>query len=402
MAAFEYIALDARGKQKKGVLEGDSARQIRAQLRDQGWMPLSVERAAERQANSLWSARAGLSVTELALITRQMSTLVAASMPLEECLRAVAEQTDSRRIRAMMMSVRGKVLEGYSLATALAEYPRAFNGQFRATIDAGEHSGKLDLVLTRLADYVEEQEETRRKLQMAATYPVILTVVAIGIVVFLLNNVVPRITDVFTSSGQILPRPTIMLISVTEFVQNYWLYGLMLVFGLGLLFMLWNRSPSRLFYTHRFFLRIPFAGRLIRGFSTSRFASTVAMLASSGVPLVDAMRIAGSVINNLPIRQSVLEATRKVSEGGGLSQALKETGFFPPMMVHMVASGESSGNLDDMLARTARTQEQALKDVIATVVGLLEPLMLVLMGLIVMIILLAVVLPLTQMNAMVG
>ncbi|MFC3852998.1 type II secretion system inner membrane protein GspF [Salinispirillum marinum] len=402
MAAFEYSALDERGKQRKGVLEGDSARQIRTQLRDQGWMPLSVERTTERQTNTLWSSRASVSVSELALITRQLSTLVASSMPLEECLRAVAEQSDSRRLRAMMMSVRGKVLEGYSLATALAEYPRAFNGQFRATIDAGEHSGKLDLVLTRLADYVEEQEETRRKLQMAATYPVILTVVAIGIVVFLLNNVVPRITDVFTSSGQILPRPTIMLISVTEFVQNYWLYGLMLGFLLGLLFVLWNRSPTRLFHTHRLYLRVPFVGRLIRGFSTSRFASTVAMLASSGVPLVDAMRIAGSVVTNLPIRRSVLEATRKVSEGGGLSQALKETGYFPPMMIHMVASGESSGNLDDMLARTARTQEQALKDVIATVVGLLEPLMLVLMGLIVMIILLAVVLPLTQMNAMVG
>ncbi|WLD56652.1 type II secretion system inner membrane protein GspF [Salinispirillum sp. LH 10-3-1] len=401
MAAFEYTALDERGRQKKGVLEGDSPRQVRTQLRDKGWVPLEVERAAEQKKSNGWLRQPTISVSELAMVTRQLSTLVASSMPLEECLRAVAEQNESRRLRSMFMAIRAKVLEGYSLAKAFGEYPRAFDNQYCATIDAGEHSGKLDLVLSRLADYVEDQEETRRKLQMAATYPVILTVIAVGIVVFLLNNVVPRILDVFTSSGQILPPATLALIAVTDFFQSYWIHVVVGMVLSGVTFHHWNRDIKRRRLTHLLYLRIPFIRSLIRGFSTSRFASTVAMLASSGVPLVEAMRIAGSVINNLPIRYAVADATRKVSEGGTMSRALKETGYFPPMMIHMIASGESSGNLEDMLARTARTQEQALKDVISTVVGLLEPLMLILMGLIVMIILLAVVLPLTQMNTMV-
>lgn len=401
MAAFEFTALDEGGRQKKGVLEGDSARQVRTQLREKGWVPLSVERAAEQRQSAGWLRQPSISVSELALVTRQLSTLVASSMPLEECLRAVAEQNDSRRIRSMFMAIRAKVLEGYSLAKAFGEYPRAFDNQFCATIDAGEHSGKLDLVLSRLADYVEDQEETRRKLQMAATYPVILTVIAVGIVIFLLNNVVPRILDVFISSGQVLPPATVALIAVTDFFQRYWLTLVIGAVLLGMMFHYWNRDLKRRRLTHRAYLRVPFIRTLIRGFSTSRFASTVAMLASSGVPLVEAMRISGSVINSLPIRDAVADATRKVSEGGTMSRALKETEYFPPMMLHMIASGEASGNLEDMLARTARTQEQALKDVIATVVGLLEPLMLILMGLIVMIILLAVVLPLTQMNTMV-
>ena len=401
MAAFEYVALDASGRQKKGVLEADSPRQVRAQLREKGWVPVELKQSAEQKSTALWRRGPGLSVADLSMVTRQLATLVGSGMPLEECLQAVAEQNEKRRLRSLFLAVRAKVLEGYSLARALETFPRAFNHQFRATVDAGEQSGKLDLVLNRLADYVEDQDATRRKLQMAATYPIILTLVALGIVVFLLNNVVPRILDVFTSSGQALPTPTIMLIAATEFVQNYWLHCVLVAVLLGVLFVLWNRHETRRAISHRLYLRIPFIGRLIRGFSTARFASTVAMLSASGVPLVDAMRIASSVVDNIPIRHALIDATRKVSEGGTLSRALSEAGYFQPMMIHMVASGETSGNLDDMLSRTARNQEQNLKDLITTVMGLLEPLMLVIMGGVVMMIVLSVVLPLTQMNAMV-
>lgn len=400
MAAFEYVALDANGRQKKGVLEADSPRQVRAQLRDKGWVPVELKQLAEQKAAGSWRRGPGLSVPELSMVTRQLATLVGSGMPLEECLQAVAEQNDKRRLRSLFLAVRAKVLEGYSLARALETYPRAFNHQFRATVDAGEQSGKLDLVLNRLADYVEDQEATRRKLQMAATYPIILTLVALGIVVFLLNNVVPRILDVFTSSGQSLPTPTLMLIAATDFVQNYWLHCVFVALAVAALFVVWNRKDSRRALSHRLYLRIPFMGRMIRGFSTARFASTVAMLSASGVPLVDAMRIASSVVDNIPIRNALVEATRKVSEGGTLSRALAEAGYFQPMMIHMIASGESSGNLDEMLSRTARNQEQNLKDLITTVMGLLEPLMLVIMGGVVMMIVLSVVLPLTQMNAM--
>lgn len=401
MAAFEYVALDASGRRRKGVLEADSARQVRAQLRDKGWVPVDLKASAEQKATGSWRQGPGISVSDLAMVTRQMATLVASGMPLEECLQAVAEQNEKRRLRAIFLAVRAKVLEGHSLARALASYPRAFNYQFRATVDAGEQSGKLDRVLERLADYVEEQEATRRKLQMAATYPVILTLVAIGIVVFLLNNVVPRILDVFASSGQALPAPTRGLIAVTEFMQHFWIHGLVLTIVAAVLFVLWSRDEKRRALNHRLYLRIPFLGRLIRGFSTARFASTVAMLTSSGVPLVEAMRIASSVVANIPIRDALIDATRKVSEGGSLSKVLAEAGYFQPMMVHMIASGEASGRLDEMLARTARTQENNLKDMITTVMGLLEPLMLVIMGGIVMLIVLSVVLPLTQMNTMI-
>lgn len=401
MAAFEYVALDTSGRSRKGVIEADSPRQVRAQLRDKGWVPVELRQSAERRGRTGFLGGPGLSVSQLAMVTRQMATLVASSMPLEECLQAVAEQNEQRRIRSIFLAVRARVLEGYSLARALEAYPRAFNHQFRATVDAGEQSGKLDLVLLRLADYVEEQEATRRKLQMAATYPVILTLVAIGIVVFLLNSVVPRILDIFVSSGQPLPAPTRALISVTAFMQTWWLTLILGLIILSVLFVLWNRQPGRRALTHRLYLRLPFIGPLIRGFSTARFASTVAMLTSSGVPLVEAMRIAGSVVTNLPIRAAVRTATQKVTEGGSLSRALAEAGYFQPMMIHMIASGEASGNLDDMLARTARNQEQNLKDIISTVMGLLEPLMLIIMGAIVMVIVLSVVLPLTQMNTMI-
>lgn len=401
MAVFEYVALDAGGRQKKGVIEADSGRQVRTQLRDKGWVPVELKRGAEQKTNQWVRRGPGISIADLSMVTRQLSTLVSSGMPLEECLQAVAEQSEKRRIRSMFLSVRARVLEGYSLSRALETYPRAFDHQYRATVDAGEHSGKLDLVLTRLADYVEEQDATRHKLQMAATYPVILTLVALAIVLFLLNNVVPRILEVFTSSGQALPAPTLALIAATNFVQGYWLHMILGSIGLALVFAWWNRAEHRRFHSHRVYLRLPFLGRMIRGFSTARFASTVAMLTSSGVPLVDAMRIASSVVMNLPIRAAVVDATRQVSEGGSLSKALAGSGYFQPMMIHMIASGESSGELDAMLARTARNQEQHLKDLITTVMGLLEPVMLIIMGGIVMMIVLSVVLPLTQMNAMI-
>ncbi|MCH8551036.1 MAG: type II secretion system inner membrane protein GspF [Natronospirillum sp.] len=401
MAAFEYEALDASGRRKKGVIEADSARQVRAQLREKGWVPVALEPAAERKSRGGFLRGPGLSVAELAMVTRQLATLVGSGMPLEECLQAVAEQNEQRRIRSIFLAVRARVMEGYSLAQGLETYPRAFNHQFQATVNAGEQSGKLDLVLLRLADYIEEQDATRRKLQMAATYPVILSLAAIGIIVFLLNSVVPRILEVFASSGQALPAPTRALIATTEFLDNYWLHMIGVIVAAVILFIVWNRSEKRRFLMHRLYLRLPFIGRLIRGFSTARFASTVAMLSGSGVPLVDAMRISASVVTNLPIRQAVQDATRKVSEGGSLSRALSEAGYFQPIMVHMIASGEASGKLDEMLARTARSQEENLKDLITTVMSLLEPLMLVLMGAIVMVIVLSVVLPLTQMNTMI-
>ncbi|AJQ95875.1 type II secretion system inner membrane protein GspF [Gynuella sunshinyii] len=400
MAAFDYIAIDEKGKRRKGVLEGDSPRQIRQMLRDKGWFPAEVELVKEKGGNaSLGRKGPSVSSADLALLTRQLATLVGSGMPLEECLKAVAEQSESAKIRSMMMAVRGKVLEGHTLAQAFGEYPRAFPHLYRATVDAGEQSGHLEAVMDKLADYVEGQDATKKSIQMAAVYPTILVVIAFSIVVYLLNTVVPKILDVFISSNQELPKPTQILLSVSDFVRAYWLGMVVLVILLIFFNIWWGRTPGRKKIKDRFKLKLPLIGKMIKGFSTARFASTLATLGSSGVPLVDAMRIASQVIGNLEIQEKVTVATQKVSEGESLNKSLAATGYFPPMMIHMIASGEASGDLERMLERTANTQERTLKELISTMLTLLEPLMLVVMGMIVMLIVMAVVLPIAQLNS---
>ena len=403
MAAFEYSALDERGKRRKGVLEADSSRQVRQQLRDKGWFPVDVELTQKQQSRSTGLfGGPSISIADLALVTRQLSTLVGSGMPLEECLRAVGEQSEKGRVRSLMMGVRARVLEGFSLAKALGDYPRAFPPLYRATVDAGEHSGHLDRVMIRLADYMEDQQKTRKQVQMASIYPGILTVIALLIVGFLLNSVVPEIVGVFASTGESLPGPTRVLLSVSEWVQSWWLASLLAMVGAWLALVIWNRNPTRRRMTHRLILRLPLIGRVSRGFNTARFIGTVAILSGSGVPLVEGMRIASEVISNLEIQARVREAAIRVSEGGSLNKALTDAGYFRPMMLHMIASGEASGELDNMLQRTADAEDQQVKELISTVLALFEPLMVVLMGGIVLIIVLSIVLPIMEMNTFVG
>jgi len=403
MAAFEYSALDERGKRRKGVLEADSSRQVRQQLRDKGWFPVDVELTQKQQSRSTGLfGGPSISIADLALVTRQLSTLVGSGMPLEECLRAVGEQSEKSRIRSLIMGVRARVLEGFSLAKALGDYPRAFPPLYRATVDAGEHSGHLDRVMIRLADYMEDQQKTRKQVQMASIYPGILTVIALLIVGFLLNSVVPEIVGVFASTGESLPGPTRVLLSVSEWVQSWWLATVLAMVGAWLALVIWNRNPTRRRMTHRLILRLPLIGRVSRGFNTARFIGTVAILSGSGVPLVEGMRIASEVVSNLEIQARVREAAIRVSEGGSLNKALTDAGYFRPMMLHMIASGEASGELDHMLQRTADAEDQQVKELISTVLALFEPLMVVLMGGIVLIIVLSIVLPIMEMNTFVG
>ena len=403
MAAYEFKALDARGKQKKGVLEADSARVVRQQLRDRGWAPLEVHPSSEkqRQSQSL-SFGKGLSTADLALVTRQLATLIQSGIPVEQALSAVASQTEKPRIKSMMLAVRAKVLEGYTLAASLGEFPSAFPHLYRSTVAAGEHAGHMDLVLNRLADYTESRQEARQKIQLAAIYPVILTFVAIGIVVFLLTYVVPDIIDVFVRSGQELPPLTRGLLAISNFFVDWgWLLLLILVTGL-IGFRMALRQPNFRMRFHRWLLHVPFISRLSRGLNTARYASTVSILTSSGVPLVEAMRIAGEVLSNDYLKHRVREAAQSVSEGGSLKNALEQTGYFPPMMLHMIGSGEASGELDQMLERTAHHQENDLQGKISALVGLFEPLMLLVMGGIVLVIVLAIMLPIMDMSQLMG
>lgn len=405
MPAYEYKALDARGKQKQGVLEADAPRAIRQQLREKGLTPLAVEPAVEKQTRSspLTLRKGGsLSSPDLALVTRQLSTLIQSGIPIEQALSATAQQTEKPRVRSMLIAIRAKVMEGYTLADSLSEFPRAFPRLYRSTVAAGEHAGHLDLVLNRLADYTEARQEARQKIQLAAIYPILLSVVAIAIVVFLLTYVVPDIIEVFVKQGQELPALTQAMLAVSEFLAAWGIYLLaLLVLGLlGFQFAL--TKPGFRLRFHKRLLHLPLLKGMVRGVSTARYASTLSILTTSGVPLVEAMRIAGEVLSNDYLRQELREAARKVSEGGSLHRSLEQSGYFPPMMLHMIASGEASGELDNMLERTSRMQENTLQSKIAAIVGLFEPLMLLIMGVVVLVIVLAIMLPILNMSNLVG
>ncbi|WP_312243394.1 GspF family T2SS innner membrane protein variant XcpS [Stutzerimonas nitrititolerans] len=404
MAAFEYVALDPRGRQQKGLIEADSPRQARQLLRDKQWSPLEVKQARARESSGTggFSFGRGLSARDLALVTRQLATLVQAALPIEEALRAAAAQSGSQKIKSMLLAVRGRVMEGHSLAASLREYPSAFPELYRATVAAGEHAGHLGLVLDQLADYTDQRQQSRQKIQLALLYPVILLVASLAIVVLLLGYVVPDVVKVFVNTGQELPALTTGLIAVSEVVQRWgWLITLGIVaLAIGMRQAL--RDPNIKLRWHSFILRLPLVGRLVRATNTARFASTLAILTRSGVPLVDALGIAAAVIGNLRIRERVVEAAQRVREGGSLTRALEATGEFPPMMLHMIAAGEKSGELDQMLARTARNQENDLAAQISLLVGLFEPFMLVFMGAVVLVIVLAILLPILSLNQLVG
>ncbi|MFY9179563.1 MAG: type II secretion system inner membrane protein GspF [Venatoribacter sp.] len=402
MAAFLYQALDERGKQKKGVLEGDSARQIRAQLRDRGWTPLSVEATTQKEkSQSIFSRSPKISTADLALITRQLATLIQAGLPIDESLKALSEQTGKQKTKAMILAIRAKVLEGYTLAKALAEYPRAFPHLYRSTVAAGEHAGHLDAVLNRLADYTEARQASDQKIKLAAMYPIILTVVAIGIVVGLLTYVVPDIVNVFVKNGQTLPALTQFMLDLSHFISAWGLLTALILVAAAMFFKILLKKPAFRKKWHQLLLTTPALGRFIKDANTARFGSTLAILTSSGVPLVEAMRIASQVVLNIPIQESLVGATVSVSEGGSLHKALAETGYFPPIMLHMVASGENSGELDSMLARTANQQETTLQNTVEALVKIAEPMMLLIMGAIVALIVAAIMMPILELQKMV-
>ncbi|WP_370314577.1 type II secretion system inner membrane protein GspF [Thalassolituus sp.] len=402
MAAFLYQALDAKGRQKKGVLEADSARQIRQQLREKGWMPLSVEPTVVKQKSAGFFSRGpSLSVGERALLTRQLATLIGAGLPIDESLKALADQTEKQKTKAMILAIRAKVLEGFTLANALAEYSRAFPVLYRSTVSAGEHSGNLAPVLNRLADYTERSHESTQKIRLAAIYPLVLTLVATGLVVGLLTYVVPDIVDVFLKNGQELPGLTQLMLNISNFLTSYGLYLGVAIVAFIAAFLQMMRKEAFRSRVHRALLASPFIGSFVREANTSRFGSTLAILTSSGVPLVEAMRIASHVVMNIPVRNALNSATVRVSEGSSLHKALQDTGQFSPIMLHMIASGESSGELDSMLARTAEQQEKNLENTVSALVSVFEPMMLLVMGGVVALIVAAIMLPILELQQMV-
>ncbi|WP_180120893.1 type II secretion system inner membrane protein GspF [Acinetobacter sp. YH12086] len=401
MPAYQFTAIDASGKQQKGVLEGDSARQIRQQLRDQTLIPVAVDpiEQKDKHAQQRWFQK-GLNAYDLALLTRQLSVLVAAAIPLEEAIRAVGKQNEKAHVQNLLMSVRSKVLEGHSLANALQQAGR-FPELYIATIAAGERSGHLDLILDQLADYTENRFAMQKKVQGAMIYPIILMLMSFGIVMGLMTYVVPDIVKTFDQSKDALPWITIALMKASDFIRMAWPF--LLVGSVVSIFLLvrFLRTAAGHYAFDRLTLKLPLFSKLSKGINAARFASTLSILTKSGVPLVDALKIGAAVSNNWVIRDSVNLAAEKVTEGGNLATQLERSGYFPPMMVQMIKSGESSGELDRMLERASTMQDREVTTLISTLLALLEPLMLVFMASIVLVIVIAVMLPIVNMNNMI-
>lgn len=405
MAAYEFVALDARGRQQKGVLEADSSRQLRQQLRDRGWAPLQVELATgsgqSRQVRSRWSLRRGLGALDLALITRHLETLIGAGVPIEEALHAAAQQAHKPRLRSMLLAIRARVLEGQSLATALGEFPAAFDDLYRSTVAAGEHAGHLDNVLRNLADFTERRQQSGQNVQMALLYPIMLVVISLLIVAGLLAYVVPEIVTVYRDTEQALPPLTRGLIALSDWLQIWGVWLLLGLIGAVIAARQALQRPALRWRWHGLLLHMPGLRGLVRAQNASRFANTLAILTGSGVPLVEAMRIAGPVVDNVVLKAHIETATRRVAEGTALNRALSDSGYFPPIMVHMVASGENSGNLDAMLARIAEHLDRDLQRLVTVFVELFKPLTLLVMGGLVLLIVLAILLPILNLNQLV-
>ncbi len=400
MGAFEYVAMDQAGKQAKGLLEGDTPKHIRQLLRDRNLLPVSVTEVAQKEARrqSSFSLRKGISSAELALVTRQLASLAQSGMPLEESLLAVSEQNDNPRTKSILLGVRAKVMEGYTLADGLTDFPQAFPELYRATVAAGEQSGHLDIVLERLADYTEARQALRQNITNAMVYPIALIVMAVGIISFMLATVVPKIVGVFQSTQAELPGLTRGLIAASDFLRDFWpaLIVALAAVGYGIWWVLQKDGPRRGY--HRFLLATPITGRLTRGINTARFTRTLSILAGSGVPILEALNISGEVIENLPMRDAVAEASIRVREGASISKSLAVSKLFPPMMIHLISSGEAGGKLEEMLGRAAAGQEREVDGLIATLLGILQPLVIVLMGGIVLTIVLAILLPIFEIN----
>ncbi len=401
MTAFRYEAVDRNGQTSKGVVEVDTARQARAHLRTMGLVPVWVNPVTEEGASQNSFLKKRFSSAQLSLFTRQFSTLLSAGLTVEAALNALVEQTESDYARQIVAGVRGEVLAGQTLARALGKYGRVFPEIYRALVHAGEESGELAEVMLRLADYVESRNALRQKVMLAFLYPAAVTLVAILVITGLLVYVVPQIVGVFRQSHQALPFLTRALIASSDFLRaTGWYWLALFAAGIWAFRRALNRESFR-YRWHGYLLRLPLAGALIRGLNTARFANTLSILVGSGVPLLKALQAGSMVVTNLQLRASVEHSVDLVREGVSLSRALSEGKKFPPMLIHLIASGEASGRLAPMLERASRQQELEMEGKTAWLTGLMEPILIVTMGGIVLLIVLAIMLPIIGMNQLV-
>ncbi len=405
MPAFRYEAVDAGGATKKGVVNADSPRSARADLRTQGLTPLNVEQIAAQVDDAGVARSRGfgerLSQVELALFTRQLASLLEAGLPLEQAFTALLEQAERPYVRDLIASIRSEVIGGVAFSSALSRHPRDFAEIYRALVSSGEQIGQLARVLSRLADYIERRNALVQKVRLAFTYPAIVTVVAFAIVIFLLTYVVPQIVSVFANTKQKLPFLTVMMLAISDFVRAYGIYVGILLIGA---FWMWRRAlrnPDLKRRWHTWLLSAPIYGKFERSLNTARFASTLAITTGSGVPILRALETSRDTLSNVAMAELVDQATSSVREGVSLARALSAQKHFPPMLVHMIRAGEITGELPAMLERAANSQQADLERRTLTIAGLLEPVLILAMGLVVLLIVLAVLMPIIEINQLV-
>ena len=415
MAVFAFEALDAKGKKHKGVMEADSPRQVRQKLRAGGMNAVAInplsgaaqtptaDGKGQGSAHRFNLFQKQASAAEVTLLTRQLATLVAAGIPLDECLQALIRQLRKPHLKSIVTTVRSKILEGQTLADSLGSYPKTFDRLYRAMVAAGEKSGHLAGVLERLAEYTENRQKIKSQLTQALIYPAMLTLVAVGVVSALLTTVVPTVVEQFAHMGEELPGMTQTLISVSDFLRAYGLYILALILGaLVLRQQVLSRSRAARLRHDRVLLQVPVIGSVLAGVDGARFARTLSILSSSAVPLLEGMTIAARVLGNQYMQEALLRAAERVREGGTLWQSLEETGLFSPMMLYIIASGEKSGELTTMLARAADNQDRQFESQVNIALGIFNPLLIVVMAGAVLFIVMAILTPMLDLNSLMG
>lgn len=399
MGAYQYQALKKTGQPSKGIIEADSARHARQLLREQGLIPTDVTPFKKKQRTK---GRRQFQAQDLSLFTRQLATLLSAGIPLDEALQGVGEQSQKPTTRQLVIGIRSKVLEGYGLAQALEEYSGQFPELYRATVSAGEQTGRLDEVLLKLADYTEHQQTIRQKIQQAMIYPSLMLVISIGIISFLLAFVVPKIIGVFADSGQSLPTATHILIMLSHGIKRFGVYVVVLIILGSAAFKKALTNPRFKTRYHAFLLRIPGIKHIIITNNIARYSHTFAILFAAGVSVLDAMRVSSSLVNHVIMREKFEQATIQVKEGMPISQALSQTTFFTPMASHLIASGEKSGQIAELMERTAVYLDTEIKRLIDTALTLLEPLVILFMGGVILFIVLATLLPIFSMEQLIS